>query len=139
MKWVFIKRLKVHIDVHPQKFAFAQDKSTADGIHIARELQETFMQNKTKQFPILVDLEKAFDKVSRQAIEYRVGSQTAASIRVAGTRNNELVSPFLIPGSFCRSTVRQFFNRCLRSSRVSAEHPLVQAGYSGSHKALWTR
>ena len=72
---VLIKRLEAHTKVHPQQFGFAQGKSTTDAIHIARQLQEKFMQKKKKLFHIFVDLEKAFDKVPRQAIEWALRRQ----------------------------------------------------------------
>ena len=61
--------------MRPQQFGFAKGKSTTDAIHIARQLQEKFMQKKKKLFHIFVDLEKAFDKVPRQAIEWALRRQ----------------------------------------------------------------
>ena len=72
---VLIKRLEVYVRVHPQQFGFAQGKSTTDAIHIARQLQEKFLQKKKKLYQIFVDLEKAFDKVPRQSIEWALRRQ----------------------------------------------------------------
>ena len=72
---VLIKRLEGYVKVHPQQFGFAQGKSTTDAIHIARQLQEKFLQKKQKLYHIFVDLEKAFDKIPRQSIEWALRRQ----------------------------------------------------------------
>ena len=72
---VLIKRLEIYVQVHPQQFGFAQGKSTTDAIYITRQLQEKFLQKKQKLYHIFVDLEKAFDKVPRQSIEWALRRQ----------------------------------------------------------------
>ena len=72
---VLIKRLEDYVEVHPQQFGFAQGKSTTDAIYITRQLQEKFLQKKQKLYHIFVDLEKAFDKVPRQSIEWALRRQ----------------------------------------------------------------
>ncbi|MEL6804521.1 MAG: reverse transcriptase domain-containing protein, partial [Bacteroidota bacterium] len=72
---ILMCRLEVHIKISPQQFGFAAGKSTTDAIFIARQLQEKYLQNKKELYHIFVDLEKAFDKVPRQAISWALRRQ----------------------------------------------------------------
>ena len=64
------KRLAEKLDKHLQKtqYGFRQDKSTADAIHIIRRIAENGHQTNNRLHMVLLDWEKAFDKVDREAI-----------------------------------------------------------------------
>ena len=51
-----------------QYFGFMKGRSTIDAIYI-RQVQEKYREKKKKLFHVFVDLEKAFDRVSRNVIE----------------------------------------------------------------------
>ena len=72
---ILMRRLGDNVKISPQQFGFAAGKSTTDAIFIARQLQEKSLQNKKELYHIFVDLEKAFDKVPRQAISWALRSQ----------------------------------------------------------------
>ena len=61
------KRLAKTLDKHLQKtqFGFRKDKSTADAIHLIRRMTEQGQQTRNKIHMVLLDWEKAFDKVDR--------------------------------------------------------------------------
>ena len=50
------------------QFGFQSGKSTVDAIFVLRQLQEKSRAKKKKLFLFFVDLEKAFDRVLREAI-----------------------------------------------------------------------
>ena len=52
------------------KLGFTSDRSTIDAIHMLKRLQEKDLQKNNKPNLIFVGLEKAFDRVPRQAIEW---------------------------------------------------------------------
>ena len=67
---VLLARLRPIIGIDAQQFGFLSGKSTTDAIYIARQLQEKYGAKKTKLYHIFVDLEKAFDKIPRNAITW---------------------------------------------------------------------
>ena len=67
---VLLARLRPHISINAQQFGFLAGKSTTDAIFIARQLQEKYGAKKEKLYHIFVDLEKAFDKIPRNAITW---------------------------------------------------------------------
>ena len=67
---VLMNRLERITEVGQNQFGFTSGRSTTDAIHILRRLQEKYLQKNNKLYHIFVDLEKAFDRVPRQAIEW---------------------------------------------------------------------
>ena len=67
---ILLARLKEHVTIDPQQFGFLAGRSTSDAILIVRQLQEKYGAKKKKLFHIFVDLEKAFDKVPREAVTW---------------------------------------------------------------------
>ena len=63
-------RLAKTLDKHLQKtqFGFRKDKSTADAIHLIRRMTEQGQQTRNKIHMVLLDWEKAFDKVDREGM-----------------------------------------------------------------------
>ena len=57
-----------------RQFRFRPGRSTTDAIFIMRQLQEKFSEKK-KLYCVFVDLEKAFDRVPRKAIEWALRRQ----------------------------------------------------------------
>jgi len=55
-----------------QQFGFMKGKGTSDAIFMARQMQENFRVNGKKLYFGFVDLEKAFDRVSREEISWAV-------------------------------------------------------------------
>lgn len=64
------RRLSDQLDKFLQKtqFGFRKDKSTADAIHCIRRIAEHGEQTQTKTLLVLLDWEKAFDKISRETL-----------------------------------------------------------------------
>ena len=72
---ILMRRLGDRIKISLQQLGFADGNSTTDAIFIARQLQEKYLQNKKELYHIFVDLEKAFDKVPRQAVSWALRRQ----------------------------------------------------------------
>ena len=64
------KRLANKLDEHLQKtqYGFRKNKSTADAIHIIRRITEYGQQTNNRLHMVLLDWEKAFDKVDREGL-----------------------------------------------------------------------
>ena len=72
---VLMKRLEGYLHIHEHQFGFARGKSTTDAIFVVRQLQEKYVEKKRTLYHIFVDLEKAFDKIPRHAIEWALRRQ----------------------------------------------------------------
>ena len=62
------------------QFGFMHGRSTTDAIYIARQLQEMFREKK-RLHHVFVDLEKAFDKIPRNAIRWVLRRQNVLEYR----------------------------------------------------------
>ena len=60
--------MKVNID--DMQFGFMSGKGTVDAIFIVRQLQEKFMEKRKDLFYAFVDLDKAFDRASRDVVRW---------------------------------------------------------------------
>ena len=72
---ILLNRLKLHVKVDAQQCGFTSGKSTTDAIFTLRQLQEKYSRKKKRLYHIFVDLEKAFDKVPRAAIQWALRRQ----------------------------------------------------------------
>ena len=68
-------RLRNIVEIDENQFGFQQGKSTVDAIFVMRQLQERYGWGKKELFHIFVDLEKAFDRVPREAIVWTLRKQ----------------------------------------------------------------
>ena len=64
--------------INEKQFEFQPSKLSVDAIFVLRQLKEKFGAKKKKLFLVFVDLEKAFDRMPREAIqwEYIKGQQS---------------------------------------------------------------
>ena len=65
---VLARRLQRMVKVDEMQFGFMPAKGTIDTVFIFRRLQEEYL-DKEKLYMCFVDLEKAFDRVSRKVLE----------------------------------------------------------------------
>ena len=72
---LLLKRLQSVVKINSHQCGFTSGKSTSDAIFITRQLQEKYCLKKKELYHIFVDLEKAFDKVPRAAIEWALRRQ----------------------------------------------------------------
>ncbi len=63
------------IKIDDIQFAFQQDKSSADGIFVMRQLQERHKEKKKVLYHFSVDVEKAFDRVPKEVIAWALRRQ----------------------------------------------------------------
>ena len=63
------------IKVDGRQFGFFPGRSTTDAIFLNWQLQEKFSEKKKKVYCTFVNLEKAFDRVPRKAIEWALRRQ----------------------------------------------------------------
>ena len=68
-------KLRRVLNIAENQFGFRPEKSTQDAIFILRQLQEKYLEKKKKLFHVFVDLEKAFDRIPRKAIEWALRRQ----------------------------------------------------------------
>ena len=109
-------RLGDHIKISPQQFGFAAGQSTTDAIFIARQLHEKYLQNKKELYHFLVDQEKAFDKVPRQAISWALRRQMVPEYLVRA-----------VMGLYSNSSSRVRF-----AGELSAKFPIRVGFHQGS-------
>ena len=62
--------LRDKADIGSMHFGFMPGKGTTDAIFVFRQVQERFMDKKRPLFFAFVDLEKAFDRVPRDVLEW---------------------------------------------------------------------
>ena len=67
---VLERRLRDLAEIGDYQYGFCPGKSTTGAVFIVRQLQEKFARKKKKLYHIFVDLEKAFDRVSRDVIAW---------------------------------------------------------------------
>lgn len=72
---VLAGRLRQIVCISEGQFGFMGGRSTIDAIYILRHLQELFLDKEMKLYHIFVDLEKAFDRVPRKAIQWALRRQ----------------------------------------------------------------
>ena len=68
-------RLKEVVKISDNQFGFSSGKSTTDAIFILRHIQQKYSEKKKNLYHIFIDLEKAFDRVPRSAIEWAMRRQ----------------------------------------------------------------
>ena len=68
-------KLRKVIKIADNQFGFRPEKSTQDAIFMVRQLQEKYLEKRRKLFHVFVDLEKAFDRIPRKAIEWALRRQ----------------------------------------------------------------
>ena len=68
MKRVFKKRLRKLVEIREEPYRFVAGKGTIDAIFILWQLQEKHLENDKELYLVFVDLEKAFDGISRVLI-----------------------------------------------------------------------
>ena len=62
MEKILEKRIRVLVEIYPKQFVFMPGKSTIDEIFIVRQIVEKRIENG------FVDLEKAYDRISREVM-----------------------------------------------------------------------
>ena len=56
------------VSIDDSQFGFVPGRSTTDAIFVVRQLQEMYLAANKRLYMAFVDLEKAFDRVTRKAI-----------------------------------------------------------------------
>jgi hypothetical protein len=67
---VLEKRIREQIKIEEMQFGFMPGKGTTDAIFIARQMQEKFVDKKRDAYFAFIDLEKAFDRVPRDVLQW---------------------------------------------------------------------
>ena len=61
-------RLRQNIKISENQFEFMSGRSTIGAIHLLHQLIERFRDGKRNLHMVFIDLEKAYDKVSREVL-----------------------------------------------------------------------
>ena len=125
-------RLHEILQIDSRQFGFMSGKSTIDSIFILRQLQEKYREKKKKLYHVFVDLEKAFDRVPREVIEWALRRQRVSEKLVR-------MVMLLYEGTVSRvKTVAGkseiFLNRSWSPSRFGTQPSSVYSCYGGGHK-----
>ena len=64
------RSLKDIVVINDYQFGFAAGKSTTDATYVLRHIQQKYYEKKRKLYHIFVDLEKAFDRVPKGALQW---------------------------------------------------------------------
>jgi len=67
---IFEHRIRQQIEVDDMQFGFMKGKGTTDAIITVRQMKENFRVKGKKLYIGFVDLQKAFDRVPREVIQY---------------------------------------------------------------------
>ena len=81
------KRLRDIVKIDRMQFGFMPGKETLDAIFIATRMQEKFIGKSMKLLMCFVDLEKAFDRVSRKVIEWTLRKRAVPEVLVQAVMN----------------------------------------------------
>ena len=63
-------RIGEQVKIDEMQFGFTPGKSTTDAIFIVRQVQEKFRAKQKKLYYAFVDLEKAYDRVPREVVQW---------------------------------------------------------------------
>ena len=58
------------VDIFAMQFGFMPGKCAIDAIFIACQLQERYLEKKKKLYFVFLDLEKTFDRVSKEVVKW---------------------------------------------------------------------
>ena len=64
------RRLRNIVEIEDYQFGFCPGRSTTGAIFVMRQLQEKYHEKNKKLYHIFIDLEKAFDSIPREVIEW---------------------------------------------------------------------
>ena len=70
VEWLLEKRFRRLVKVDLMQFGFMPGKSTVEAIYILRRMQKKYLEKNMKLFICFIELEKAFDRVSRKMLEW---------------------------------------------------------------------
>ena len=70
-----MKGLKEMVRISDNQFGFSSGRSTTDPIFMLRLIQQKYTEKKKRLYHIFIDLEKAFDRVPRAAVQWALRRQ----------------------------------------------------------------
>ena len=62
------RRLRELVSINRMQFGFSKGRGTTDAIFTLRQVQEKMLEKKKKVYMAFLDLEKAYDRVSREVV-----------------------------------------------------------------------
>ena len=77
-------RLHEVVDIDKMQYGFMPGRGTVDAVFVLRRLTEKFRAKNKKLFFVFVDLEKAFDRVPREVIQFALRQKGAPEYLVNG-------------------------------------------------------
>ena len=79
---VLERRIRTLINLNEMQFGFMPGKGTVDAIFIVRRMQEEYQKKDKKLYMCFVDMEKAFDRVSRKVMEWAMRKKGVSEVIV---------------------------------------------------------
>ena len=121
---VLESRLRRMVKVDNEQFGFMPRKGTIDAVFILRKLQEEYLDKEKKLYTCFVDLEKAFDRVPREVLEWAMRKRGWMKFRECGELLNSKRFSLKVKGMVYRSYVRVAMlygseRWCLRENEIA--------------------
>ena len=79
---VLERRIRTLINLNEMQFGFMPGKGTVDAIFIVKRMQEEYQKKDKKLYMCFVDMEKAFDRVSRKVMEWAMRKKGLSKVIV---------------------------------------------------------
>ena len=85
VKRVLEKRIRALVEMDEMQCGFMPERGTIDDLFIVRRMQEEYMEKNKKFYMCFMDLEKAFDRVSRRVMQWVLRKKGLTEILVKPT------------------------------------------------------
>ena len=79
---VLERRIRTLVNLNEMQFGFMPGKGTVDAIFVVRRMQEEYQKKDKKLYLCFVDIEKAFDRVPRKAMEWAMRKKSLSEVIV---------------------------------------------------------
>ena len=79
---VLERQIQTLINWNKMQFGFMPGKGTVDAIFIVRRMQEEYQKKNRKLYMCFVDMEKAFDGVPREVVEWAMKTKGLSEVMV---------------------------------------------------------
>ena len=104
MERVIEEMIRKRVNIDMMQFGFMPGRGTTDAIFIVRQLQEKYLNKKKELYFVFVDLEKAFDRVPREVMQWAMRKLGVEEwiVRVVMAMYEGASTQVRVDGTLCR-------------------------------------